>query len=92
MLRCFVDGDKQEWDAYVFKLKLANNSQMHHSTNTRRFDLVHSRRVLNFTFQSKASTGKILTDAGQRAGFLATIQYSLNHTRAFLQQLRNATS
>lgn len=79
-MRCYVYDNQKDWDAYASAITYVFNDQVYRSKNTRPFDLMFSRRIPDLTLESTVSTGKKLTSAEQRIGFVATLQYVLDRT------------
>lgn len=69
MLSCCVTEQQQDWDAYASTLAYILSSQVHRSTNSRRFDLVLSQMILDFTLEPTVSYGKCLPLVNNRPDF-----------------------
>lgn len=83
MLQFYVNDNDQDWDTYASIFAYAY--QEHRSTNTRPFDLVSNWRIPDFTIEFTGSTIEMLTAAEQQAGFLSTLQHSLDRSCVSLQ-------
>lgn len=56
ILHCYVNDHQQDCDGSAFTVKYVYDSQVHHCTNPRPFDLVRSWMIPNFTLRYTVST------------------------------------
>lgn len=85
-MRCYVNENYQDWDAYVSILIIAYNSPVNCFKITHSFEQLLNRRIPDITLQSTLPTEKIPSTVEKPTGILATLHHFLNLPRALFRR------